>query len=140
MSLNNKESKKYHTDAEYRCRVTSIRNRFYLIQQCAILKNNGDKKTLYIPRNEIFLKKDMVKDQLQIGDYVAIKIEVDGRRINVTQVLSVDKVMRLERKEKKENKSTKKDDSNTTKSGKVTNLFSLLMDSDSDSDSESDLE
>ena len=130
----NELKKKCHTDAEYRCRITSIRTRFYLLQQCAILKNNGDRKTLFIPRNEIFLNKEMVDDKLQVGDYVSIKLEVDGRRTTITQVLSIDKIMRIEKKVDKDNKNNKKNEK--VKEKKVNNPFSILMDSETESDSE----
>ena len=134
MSKSLTESKKFHTDAIYRCRITSCeRKNFYLMRQCAIMKNNGDKKTLFIPKNELFLKRDMVEDKLQVGDYVSIKLEIDGRRTNITEVLNIDKIQRIEKKVEKNNKDNKKED---LKEKKNPNVFAALMNSDSDSDSD----
>ena len=57
MTDNVKETTKYHTDAVYRCRITSEKKNYYLLRLAAVLKNNGDRKTLFIPRNEMYLNK-----------------------------------------------------------------------------------
>ena len=142
------ESKKYHTDAIYRCRIVENKHNYYLVKQCAILKNNGDKKSLYIPRYNIYLNKLLVEEELIPGDYVSITLEFVDKKTNVTNVIEVTKSPRFTTSSKK-TENTETDDKNSNKnsnknrnknsnsnSNRNSNMFGTLYSSDSESDSD----
>lgn len=124
------ESKKYHTDAIYRCRIIENKHNYYLIKQCAIWKNNGDKKSLYIPQNNIYLKKSLVEEKLSPGDYVAITLELIGKKTNVTNVTEVTKTLKYTNSNKKVLEKTEVYVEKQQKNSN--NMFSALYTSDSD--------
>jgi len=129
MTDNVKETTKYHTDAVYRCRITSEKKNYYLLRLAAVLKNNGDRKTLFIPRNEMYLNKDMIQDELKPGDYLSLKLEASGRRTNIKEVLHIDKIERVQKKDVAEKKNNQE---KVELQKQRPNPFAVLMDSDSD--------
>lgn len=128
------ESKKelYHTNAEYRCKVMEVRKNFYVVKMVNIVKNHGEKKTLHIPRRDLFVKKDLVSEKLLKNDYLNLKFTYLNRRYNVTEVLSVNMLSRISTEEKKTNSNKTKESSTVERVNP--NPFAALAWSESDSD------
>ena len=130
-----------HTNAEYRCRVYEVKKNFYVTKMCAVIKNYGEKKTLHIPRRELYVKKDSVPVKLSVGDYVSLKFTYEDRRYDITEILSFDitQKVRLEKNDKKkevEKKEVeKKDVEKKDAENKLKNRFAALAWSD-DEDSD----
>ena len=122
-----------HTNAEYRCKVHEIKKNFYVVKMCSIVTNYGDRKTLHIPKRELYVRKDMIKEKLNIYDYVNIKFTFQDRKYNVTDVLSWD-VTKIPSKIESKGVESKKEETNNVSKIKVTNIYEALTWSDSDSD------
>ena len=119
-----------HTNAKYRCKVHEIKKNFYVVKMCSIVTNYGDRKTLHIPKRELYVRKDMIKEKLNIYDYVNIKFTFQDRKYNVTDVLSWNVSPKIESKVVE----SKKEETNIVNKTKVTNIYEALAWSDSDSD------
>ena len=121
-----------HTNADYRCKVYEVRKIFYVVKMVNIAKNYGDRKTLHIPRRDLFVKKDLIKEKLAENDYINLKFTYVDRRYNVTDILSVDMLQRVS---VEDNKKTKSDNSEVSKVERVNpNKYAALAWSDSDSE------
>lgn len=120
-----------HTNAEYRCKVYEIKSNFYVVKMCSIVANYGDRKTLHIPRRELYVRKDMIKEKLNKYDYVNIKFTFQDRKYNVTDVLSWNVSPKIESKVIESKKET-----NIVSKPKVTNIYEALIYSDTESDSD----
>lgn len=121
-----------HTNADYRCKVYEVRKNFYVVKMVNIAKNYGDRKTLHIPRRDLFVKKDLIKEKLTENDYINLKFTYVDRRYNVTDILSVDMLQRVS---VEGNKKTKSDNSEVSKVERVNpNKYAALAWSDSEED------
>ena len=121
-----------HTNADYRCKVYEVRKNFYVVKMVNIAKNYGDRKTLHIPRRDLFVKKDLIKEKLAENDYINLKFTYVDRRYNVTDILSVDMLQRVS---VEGNKKTKSDNSEVSKVERVNpNKYAALAWSDSEED------
>ena len=121
-----------HTNADYRCKVYEVRKNFYVVKMVNIAKNYGDRKTLHIPRRDLFVKKDLIKEKLAENDYINLKFTYVDRRYNVTDILSVDMLQRVS---VEGNKKTKSDNSEVSKVERVNpNKYAALAWSDSESE------
>jgi len=126
------KSESYHTNAEYRCKVMEVRKNFYVVKMVNIAKNYGEKKTLHIPRRDLFVKKDLVSEKLLKNDYINLKFTYLNRRYNVTEVLSFNMLPRVS---DEDNKKTKLDESEDYKVERVNpNKYAALAWSDSESE------
>lgn len=125
------QNESVHTNAEYRFKVMEVKKNFYVVKMVNVVKNNGDRKTLHIPRRDLYVKKDLVSDKLSQYDYINLKFTYVNRRYNVTDVLSFDKVQRTS-SEQKQTKVTKNDDVKVQKTNP--NPFAALAWSDSEED------
>ena len=121
-----------HTNAEYRCKVQEIRKNFYIVKMVNIAKNHGDRKTLHIPRRDLFVKKDLISEKLQQYDYINLKLTYINRRYNVTEVLSFDKLQRVSNEDVKNKSLKEKQEIRVEKINP--NKYAALAWSDSDSD------
>jgi len=128
------ETKKesYHTNAEYRCKVMEVRKNFYVVKMVNIVKNHGEKKTLHIPRRDLFVKKDLVTEKLLRNDYINLKFTYLNRRYNVTEVLSIDMLPRVSKEEKKTKSDKSEESSNVERVNP--NIYAALAWSESESD------
>jgi len=121
-----------HTNADYRCKVYEVKKNFYVVKMVNIAKNYGDRKTLHIPRRDLFVKKDLIKEKLAENDYINLKFTYVDRRYNVTDILSVDMLQRVS---VEGNKKTKSDNSEVSKVERVNpNKYAALAWSDSESE------
>ena len=128
------KTESYHTNAEYRCKVMEVRKNFYVVKMVNIVKNYGEKKTLHIPRRDLFVKKDLVSEKLVINDYINLKFTYINRRYNVTEVLLVDMLPRISKEEKKTKTKTDKSEESSTVKKIDPNPYAALAWSDSDED------
>ena len=121
-----------HTNADYRCKVYEVKKNFYVVKMVNIAKNYGDRKTLHIPRRDLFVKKDLIKEKLAENDYINLKFTYVDRRYNVTDILSVDMLQRVS---VEGNKKTKSDNLEVSKVERVNpNPYAALAWSESESD------
>ena len=128
------KTESYHTNAEYRCKVMEVRKNFYVVKMVNIVKNYGEKKTLHIPRRDLFVKKDLISEKLLKYDYINLKFTYLNRRYDVTEVLSFDVLPRISKEEKK-TKSDKSEESINVERVNP-NPYAALAWSESDSDEE----
>jgi hypothetical protein len=112
----------FHTNAEYRCKIIDVKKDFYITKMIKVFTND-DKKTLYIPRRNIFVNKDLISEKLKKYDFVTLKLTLLNKSYNI-EVLSFYKV-------KKQNNEEKKIEEKPEKIN--TNPYALLALSDSDS-------
>ena len=112
----------FHTNAEYRCKIIDVKKNFYVVKMVKPFTSD-DKKTLYIPRRNIFVNKDLISEKLKKYDFVTLKLTLLNKSYNI-EVLSFYKV-------KKQNNEEKKIEEKTEKIN--TNPYALLAMSDSDS-------
>jgi len=94
----NVQTNKHHTDAIYRCRILECNYNHYIVKLATITKNNGDKKTLFIPNRNIYVKKYMIKEDVDVGDYINLTLVLSGQRTNVTKVLNIEKTIKFVKK------------------------------------------
>lgn len=121
-----------HTNADYRCKVYEVKKNFYVVKMVNIAKNYGDRKTLHIPRRDLFVNKDLIKEKLAENDYINLKFTYVDRRYNITDILSVDMLQRVS---VEGNKKTKSDNLEDSKVEKVNpNKYAALAWSDSESE------
>lgn len=112
----------FHTNAEYRCKIIDVKKNFYVVKMVKPFTSD-DKKTLYIPRRNIFVNKDLISEKLKKYDFVTLKLTLLNKSYNI-EVLSFYKV-------KKQNNEEKKIEEKPEKIN--TNPYALLAMSDSDS-------
>lgn len=112
----------FHTNAEYRCKIIDVKKNFYVVKMVKPFTSD-DKKTLYIPRRNIFVNKDLISEKLKKYDFVTLKLTLLNKSYNI-EVLSFYKV-------KKQNNEEKKIEEKPEKVN--TNPYALLAMSDSDS-------
>ena len=116
------KKKIFHTNAEYRCKIIDVKKNFYVVKMVKPFTSD-DKKTLYIPRRNIFVNKDLISEKLKKYDFVTLKLTLLNKSYNI-EVLSFYKV-------KKQNNEEKKIEEKPEKIN--TNPYALLAMSDSDS-------
>ena len=112
----------FHTNAEYRCKIIDVKKNFYVVKMVKPFTND-DKKTLYIPRRNIFVNKDLISEKLKKYDFVTLKLTLLNKSYNI-EVLSFYKVKKVNNEEKKIEEKPEKIN---------TNPYALLALSDSDS-------
>ena len=112
----------FHTNAEYRCKIIDVKKNFYVVKMVKPFTSD-DKKTLYIPRRNIFVNKDLISEKLKKYDFVTLKLTLLNKGYNI-EVLSFYKVKKVNNEEKKIEEKPKKIN---------TNPYALLAMSDSDS-------
>ena len=112
----------FHTNAEYRCKIIDVKKNFYVVKMIKPFTSD-DKKTLYIPRRNIFVNKDLISEKLKKYDFVTLKLTLLNKGYNI-EVLSFYKVKKVNNEEKKIEEKPKKIN---------TNPYALLAMSDSDS-------
>ena len=81
----------FHTNAEYRCKIIDVKKNFYVVKMVKPFTND-DKKTLYIPRRNIFVNKDLISEKLKKYDFVTLKLTLLNKGYNI-EVLSFYKVI-----------------------------------------------
>ena len=116
------KKKIFHTNAEYRCKIIDVKNDFYVTKMIKVFTND-DKKTLYIPRKNIFVNKDLISEKLKKYDFINLKLTLQNKGYNI-EVLSFYEVKKQSNKEIKIEEKPKKIN---------TNPYALLALSDSDS-------
>jgi len=121
-----------HTNAEYRCKVYEVKNNFYVVKMVNIAKNYGDRKTLHIPRRDLFVNKSLIEEQLAEHDYINLKFTYIDRRYDVTDILSVDMLQRVNTQQTKSNKSVNTNINDTKVERVQKNQYSVLAWSDSE--------
>jgi hypothetical protein len=132
MATTQTQTQTTHTNAEYRCKVYEVRKNFYVVKMVNIAKNYGDRKTLHIPRRDLFVNKSLIEEQLAEHDYINLKFTYVDRRYDVTDILSVDMLQRVS---VEGNKKTKSDNSEVSKVERVNpNKYAALAWSDSESE------
>ena len=116
------KKKIFHTNAEYRCKIIDVKKKFYVVKMVKPFTSD-DKKTLYIPRRNIFVNKDLISEKLKKYDFINLKLTLLNKGYNI-EVLSFYKVKKVNNEEKKIEEKPKKIN---------TNPYALLALSDSDS-------
>ena len=116
------KKKIFHTNAEYRCKIIDVKKKFYVVKMVKPFTSD-DKKTLYIPRRNIFVNKDLISEKLKKYDFVTLKLTLLNKSYNI-EVLSFYKVKKRNNEEKKIEEKPEKIN---------TNPYALLAMSDSDS-------
>ena len=127
------QSQTTHTNAEYRCKVYEVKKNFYVVKMVNIAKNYGDRKTLHIPRRDLFVNKSLIEEQLAEHDYIHLKFTYVDRRYDLTDILSVDMLQRVNTQQTK--RKTSKDNSETevkTVNSRAYNSYAALVWSDSE--------
>ena len=112
----------FHTNAEYKCKIIDFRKNFYIVKMVKVFTSD-DKKTLYIPRKNIFVNKDLISEKLKKYDFINLKLTLQNKGYNI-EVLSFYEVKKQSNKEIKIEEKPKKIN---------TNPYALLALSDSDS-------
>jgi hypothetical protein len=116
------KKKIFHTNAEYRCKIIDVKKDFYITKMIKVFTND-DKKTLYIPRRNIFVNKDLISEKLKKYDFINLKLTLQNKGYNI-EVLSFYEVKKQSNKEIKTEEKPPKIN---------TNPYALLALSDSDS-------
>lgn len=112
----------FHTNAEYKCKIIDVKKDFYITKMIKVFSYDN-KKTLYIPRKNIFVNKDLISEKLKKYDFITLKITLLNKGYNI-EVLSFYKVKKIINEDKKIEEKPKKIN---------TNPYALLDLSDSDS-------
>ena len=116
------KKKIFHTNAEYKCKITDVKNDFYITKMIKVFTSD-DKKTLYIPRRNIYVNKNLILEKLKKNDYITLKLTLLNKGYNI-EVLSFYKIKKIINEDKKIEEKPKKIN---------TNPYALLALSDSDS-------
>lgn len=122
-------SETLHTNADYRCRIVDNKYAHFMVKQCAVVNNYGSKKELYLPRRNIYLEKTEQIEDLNVGDYVTVKLKLENKRTLIESIINftkVNKVTNVQKAKSSKNKTA------VVKEQTYVNRFSALMDSSDD--------
>lgn len=124
----------YHTNADYRCRIVDNKFSHFMVKQCAVINNYGSKKELYLPQRNIYLKKIGDIEDLDVGDYVTVKLTFENRRTNITSIIDVTKVPKFTKTNEQKESSDSAEKPQIKEINKPQNRFSAFADSSDEED------